>query len=175
MLGFTVSLDDVKAAILDFPPQLRRIERAVLKPSWRRWAIRSIDGFVLVLLCSLFLLHLTVSWAVASAAGITGAFALVQWSRLDHLIKRGLPVAVEKEARKILASRSDQRRVWADATGLTIADAVITQQIPWAQVQLVETHRHVIVGTEAISTAIPRHVGQPVLAFLKFARSCGVG
>ncbi|HEY3407440.1 MAG TPA: hypothetical protein VGK53_04630 [Propionicimonas sp.] len=174
MLSFTVSIDDLRAAVLDFPPALEWHKRLVLKDGWRRWATRSVDGFVLILLCNLFVLRLEPGWAMATAAGAMGAFALVRWSQLDHVIKRALPAAVEMGARNQLAARSDQRRVWADATGLTIGDAVITQQLLWAQVQLSETDHHVILGTERVSVAIQRRVGPPLLDFLRFARSCGV-
>jgi hypothetical protein len=125
-------------------------------------------------LCQL-LLHVRLGWAGLGAVALVGLSALLRWSRHDHIIKRLLPVILEKEARLNLARHGEYRRVWADASGVTVADATYINLVPWERLTLVDTDRHVIIGSAVYSVAIPRHVGQPLAELVGFARGRGVG
>jgi hypothetical protein len=110
-----------------------------------------------------------VGWSVVTTVLLGGLFAVVQWSQIDHSIKRMLPAVVEKQALLDLAQRGDQRRIVAEPAGLTLADAATTGRFGWHQVQLTDTDRYVILTAHLTSWAIPKTVGQPLAGLVQFA------
>jgi hypothetical protein len=114
-------------------------------------------------------------WSVLSTIVLVGLFALVRWSQIDHFIKRSLPAAVERQALRELARGGDQRWITADAAGVTLATAASTGRFGWAQVRLSETERHVRLTVGAATWAIPKALGEPLAAFVRFARAHGAG
>lgn len=170
-LSYTVTTEDLVAAVLDHPATRKLYEGHAWKAGWRR-SLRTLPITLgLVLLANIFMFDLGVGWSVLSTVLIGGLFAVVQWSQIDHTIKRSLPVALEKRALSELAQRSDQRRLVADPNSLTLGDAAFTQRFGWHQVQLTETDRHVIVAAHQTTWAIPKRLGQPLASFVQFARS----
>jgi len=172
-VSYTVTTEDLVAAVLDNPVTRKRYEGQVRRAGWRR-SLRTLPITLgLVLLANLFMFDLGVEWSVLSTVLLGGLFAVVQWSQIDHTIKRRLPAALEKQALHDLAQRGDQRRVVAEPAGLTLVDAAATGRFGWHQVQLTETDRYVIVTAHLTSWAIPKRVGQPLANFVQFARSHG--
>jgi hypothetical protein len=173
-LNYTVKTEDLVAAVLDNPATRKRYEDQVWRAGWRR-SLRTLPITLgLVLLANLFMFDLGVEWSVLSTVLLGGLFAVVQWSQIDHTIKRRLPAALEKQSLHDLAHRGDQRRVVAEPAGLTLVDAAATGRFGWHQVQLTETDRYVIVTAHLTSWAIPKRLGQPLASFVQFARSHGV-
>jgi hypothetical protein len=163
------------ASVLDHPATRKRYEAAVWRAGWER-SLRTMPlPLGLVLLANLFLLDLGVTWSVLSTVLLAGLFALVRWSQIDHGIKRGLPIAVEKQALHEFARRGDQRRISADSAGLTLADAASTVRLGWRQVTLSETGTHILLTVEPATWAIPKGLGAPLADFVRFARSQGAG
>jgi hypothetical protein len=175
VLTYTVTLTDVMASVLDHPATRKRFEAQVWKAGWRRGSRSLLATLGLVLLVNIFVFDLGVGWSVASTVLLGGLFAVVQWSQIDHSIKRRLPAVLEKQAMHELAQRGDQRRVIADTGGLTLVDAAARGHFGWHQVHLSETDQHVIVAAHLTSWAIPKRVGQPLASFVQFARSHGAG
>jgi hypothetical protein len=100
---------------------------------------------------------------------------LVRWSQIDHFIKRALPAAVERQALRELAGSGDERRITADAAGVTLATAASTARFGWSQVRLSEIERHVLLTVGSATWAIPKRLGEPLAVFVRFARSHGAG
>jgi len=171
MLTYAVTPDDIASAVLGHSPARRRAERAVRMSGWRRWWTLAASGFGLVVIGNLILLRFPLDRAVATALAVVGLFALLKLSQLEYSVKTGLRAALEKLALKELASGGDQRQVWVGATGVTIADNVVTQHLSWEQLVLSETDRHVVLASEGYSYAIPKRLGQPVAILLGIVRS----
>jgi hypothetical protein len=174
-LTFTVTLDDMMASVLDYEPTRRRYEAAVWKAGWLRswWLLLLTLG--LSLLANLYMFELEVTWSVLSTLGLGVLFCLVRWSQIDHIIKRSLPAIVQRQSLQQLAQRGEERRVTADAAGLTLGDAATSTRFGWAQVQLSETGRHVLLTAGEASWAIPKQLGEPLANLVRFARSHGAG
>jgi hypothetical protein len=172
-LSYTPSLEDMVAPVLAHPATRKRYEQQVWKAGWRR-SLRVLPITLgLVLLANLFMFDLGLGWSVVSTVVLGGLFAVVQWSQIDHSIKRRLPSLLEQQARHELARSGDQRRIVADPGGLTLFDAVATGPFGWNQVHLTETDRYVTVTAGGTSWAIPRTVGQPLTDFVRVARGHG--
>jgi hypothetical protein len=173
-LAFTVTVDDMMASVLDHEPTRKRYEAAVWKAGWLRswWLLALTLG--LVLLANLFMFELDLTTSVFSALVLGVLFGLVRWSQIDHVIKRSLPAMVQRQSLHQLAERGDERHLTADATGVTLADAASSTRFGWAQVQLAETGRHVLLTTGSASWAIPKQLGEPLADLVRFARNHGV-
>jgi hypothetical protein len=172
-LCYTPTLEDMVAPVLAHPATRKLYEQQVWKAGWRR-SLRVLPITLgLVLLANLFMFDLGLAWSVVSTVVLAGLFAVVQWSQIDHSIKRRLPSLLEQQARHDLARRGDQRRIMAEPGGLTLFDAATTGPLGWHQVHLMETDRYVIVTAGVTSWAIPRTVGQPLTEFVQVARSHG--
>jgi hypothetical protein len=172
-LCYTPTLEDMVAPVLAHPATRKLYEQQVWKAGWRR-SLRVLPITLgLVLLANLFMFDLGLAWSVVSTVVLAGLFAVVQWSQIDHSIKRRLPSLLEQQARHDLARRGDQRRIMAEPGGLTLFDAATTGPLGWHQVHLTETDRYVIVTAGVTSWAIPRTVGQPLTEFVQVARSHG--
>jgi hypothetical protein len=172
-LSYSVTVNDVMAIVLDHPATRKRFEAELAKAAWLRswWLLLLTLG--LSLLTDLYMFDLGVTWSVLSTVVLGGLFALVRWSQIDHFIKRSLPAAVEREALHALARTGDQRRITADAGGLTLADAATSGRVAWAQVRLSETERHVLLTVGSATWAIPKALGEPLATFVQFARGHG--
>ncbi|MGV8907619.1 MAG: hypothetical protein ACOH1Y_01430 [Propionicimonas sp.] len=168
---YTVTLQDLVASVLDHPATRKQYEALLSKAGWRRGLPMLALTLVLVLLTNIFMFELDLAWSVLSTAALAGLFAVVQWSQIDHSIKRRLPAALEEQARHELAQHGVQRRVVAEPAGLTLLDAAGAGHFGWHQVQLTETDRYVIVTALHTRWAIPQTLGQPLASFVEFARS----
>lgn len=172
-LSFTVTVDDMIASVLDHEPTRRRYQAAVWKAGWLRswWLLLLTLG--LALLANLYMFDLDVTWGVLSTLGLAVLFALVRWSQIDHLVKRSLPAMLERQSLRQLAQRGDERRITADAAGVTLADAASETRFGWAHVQLSDTGRHIRLTTGAASWAIPKQLGEPLADLVRFAQRHG--
>ena len=174
-LTFTVTVADMMASVLDHETTRKRYVAEVWKWGWRRSVPMLALTLGLVLLANLFMFDLGVPWSVLSTVGIGVMFGLVRWSQLDHVVKRVLPSIVERQSLQQLAQRGDGRRIIADSGGVTLGDAASTARFGWAQVQLSETERHILLTAGTASWAIPKRLGEPLSDFVRFARIHGAG
>jgi hypothetical protein len=172
-LTYSVTVRDVMATVLDHHATRRGFEAHLRRAAWLQswWLLLLTLG--LSLLANLYMFDLGVTWSVLSTIVLGGLFALVRWSQIDHFIKRSLPAAVERQALHALARTGDQRRITADAAGVTLADAATTGRVAWTQVRLSETERHVLLTVGSATWPIPKALGEPLATFVQFARDHG--
>lgn len=174
-LTFTVTVADMMASVWDHEPTRQRYVAEVWKAGWLRswWLLLLTLG--LALLTNLSMFELDVTTSVLSALGLGVLFGLVRWSQIDHVIKRSLPALLERQSLQQLAQRGDERRITADAAGLTLADAATAARFAWAEVRFSETGQHMLLSAGPASWAIPKNVGEPLANLVRFARSHGAG
>lgn len=172
-LAYTVTVADLVASVLDHQPTRARLEAQLWKAGWRRSLPMMALTLGLVLFTNLFMFDLGLGWSLLSTVLLGGLFAVVQWSQIDHGIKRRMPALLGKQALHDLAQRGEQRRVVAEPAGLTLVDAAGAGHFGWPQVQLTETDGYVIVTASPIRWAIPRTVGQPLASLVQVARGYG--
>ena len=172
-LAYTVTVNDMTASVLDHRATRKLYEARMWKTGWLRGLPMLGLTLGLVLVTNLFMFELDVTWSVLSTLALGGLFALVRWSQIDHAIKRSLPAALEQQALRELAQRGDERRIVADAAGVTLADAAATARFGWGQVRLSETERYILLTVGAATWAIPKRLGEPLATFVQFARSHG--
>ena len=174
-LTFTVTVADMTASVLDHEPTRRRYEAAVWKAGWLRswWVLLLTLG--LLLLANLFMFELDVTWSVLSTLGLGVLFAWCRWSQIDHLVKRSLPASSNGSHCSSSPSGATSARITADATGVTLADAASAARFGWAEVQLAETDRHILLTAGQASWAIPKRLGEPLADLVRFARGHGAG
>ena len=172
-LAYTVTVNDITATVLDHRATLKLYEARMWRTGWLRGLPMLGLTLGLVLVTNLFMFELDVTWSVLSTLALGALFALVRWSQIDHAIKRSLPAALEQQALRELAQRGDERRIVADAAGVTLADAAATARFGWGQVRLSETERHILLTVGPATWAIPKWLGEPLATFVQFARSHG--
>jgi hypothetical protein len=174
-LIYRVTLQDMLASVRD-PQATRKLYEAQV---WRAGWLRSVPMLALALglalVTNLFMFGLDVTASAIGTALIGGLFVVVRWSQIDHVRKRGLPVALERQALQELAQRGDERRIVAGAAGVVLADAVSTARFGWDQVHLSETGQHILLIVEPVTWAIPKSLGDPLARFVRFARGHGAG
>ena len=172
-LNFTVTVNDMMASVLGHEATRKRYVAEAWRTGWRHSVPMLALTLGLVLLANLFMFDLGVTWSLLSTVGLGVLFGLVRWSQLDHVIKGSLPTILERQSLQQLAQRGDGRRIAADAGGVTLGDAASTARFAWAEVQLVETERHILLTAGPASWAIPKQLGEPLADFVRFARIHG--
>jgi len=174
-LSYRVTLQDMLASVRDPQATRKLYETQLSKSLW----VRSVPMLALVLglalVTNLFMFELDVTASLLGTALIGGLFAVVRWSQIDHVRKRALPAAMERQALRELSQRGDERRIVADSGGVVLADAVSTAGVRWGQVHLSETDNHILLTVEPVTWAIPKILGEPLAAFVRFARDHGAG
>jgi hypothetical protein len=174
-LSYRVTLPDMLASVRD-PQATRKLYEAQL---WKSLWLRSVPMLALTLglalAANLFMFELGVTASVLGTALIGALFVVVRWSQIDHVRQRALPAAMERQALRELSQRGDERRIVADAGGVVLADAVSAARVGWGQVHLSETGQHILLTVEPVTWAIPKTLGEPLAAFVQFARSHGAG
>lgn len=172
-LTYSVTVGDVMAIVLDHQATRKGFEAQLWRTEWLRswWMLLLTVG--LSLLTNLYMFDLGVTWSVLSTIVLAGLFALLRWSQIDHFIKRSLPAAVERQALHALARTGDERRITADAAGVTLADAATTGRVAWPEVRFSDTERHVLLTVGSATWAIPKALGEPLATFVRFARRHG--
>jgi hypothetical protein len=172
-LSYRVTLQDMLASVRD-PKATRKLYEAQLSKSlWLRSVPMLALAVGLTLATNLFMFELDVTASVLSTALIGALFVVVRWSQIDHVRKRALPAALERQSLRELSQRGDERRIAADAGGVVLADAASTARVGWGQVHLAETEQHILLTVEPVTWAIPRSLGEPLAAFVQFARNHG--
>lgn len=171
MLSFVVGTDEIKATMVERREDRQGYERIAHRLAWRR--LRRTLGivFVIVLVAMPAVMRIGFFRSVLVSLGVVGLLSLIAWARLRWVITRYLPDVAEEHAQSELAVRGERRQVWADASGVTIADAMRTSHTPWEQVELGDTDQHILLITPTGRLAIPKRLGQPASAFLSFANS----